>query len=336
MKKQNITKTVRLVSFLLIAVILFTVSSFAFERKTNIAKMNEFYSLEENSLDYICLGSSHAYCTVNPLEVWNKSGLRGFVLASQRQPLEATYHYLVEAFKTQSPKYVILEGYMARLTLADADDAVFYDAIDPINISLNKAAMIKRLVPSEQYDAYMFNLLKYHTRWKELIKNGTESFFHQPIDVYKGYSAYEGKDARRSREANYDSVEAVEIPEANAKMFNKILELTKENGSELILMIAPYYETDDPYIAGVMKSEHIWAKENGVKVIDYAEILREIGIDSKTDYYDSGHLDVSGARKTSKYLAEYLLNLGLKKSSSAMDSVYKRDYAAFVKKYPNQ
>ena len=128
----------------------------------------------------------------------------------------------------------------------------------------------------------------------------------------------------------------MDIPAENLEMLNKILELTKEKGSELILMIAPYYETEDLYIAEIMKSEHIWAENNGVKVIDYTEILRESGIDLKTDYYDSGHLDVSGAKKTSVYLAEYLLDLGLKKSPSAMDSVYKRDYDAFVKKYSDE
>lgn len=335
MKNQKISKFIRLISFVLISALLFAGTSFAFERKTNITKMKEFYSLEENSLDYICLGSSHAYCTVNPLEVWNKSGLRGFVLAPQCQPLEATYHYVVEAFKTQSPKYVFLEGYMAKNVLSDASEAVLYDAIDPLNLSSNKIAMINRLTSGDEYEPYLFNILKYHTRWKELINNGAKNFLHQPIDTYKGYNAFIGTEARTVRESNYDLAEPVAIPKDNLEMYNKILKLVKENHAELILMIAPYHETDDKRIVGIMKSQHIWAEENGVKVIDYSGLLDEIGINT-TDYYDSGHLDVSGAKKTSSHLADYLLEIGLKKSPSPMDEIYKRDYEAFVKKYPEQ
>ena len=334
MKNQNVAKFIRLTSFLLIAAVLFVATSFAFERKTNIAKMKEFYSLEQNSLDYIVLGSSHAYCTINPLEVWNESGLRGFVLASQCQPIRATYHYVVEAFKTQSPKYIFIEGYMLKNVLSDATEAILYDAIDPLDTSINKIDMINRLTESDQREAYLFNILKYHTRWKELIANGAKNFFHQPIDTYKGFNAFEGTESRTLRESNYDSVEAVEIPKDNIEMFNKILEVVKENNAELILMIAPYHESIDPKICGIMKSARIWAEENDLKIVDYSLLLDELNIEGDKDYYDSGHLDVSGAKKTSVYLADYLLENGLKKSNSSMDEIYKRDYAEFVKKYP--
>ena len=90
----------KIVLFVLCASMLFALISKICERKTNhgawnyMAKLNEFYSIEEDSLDYIGVGSSHMYCTINPLEVWKESGVTGFVLATQQQPLAATYHYI--------------------------------------------------------------------------------------------------------------------------------------------------------------------------------------------------------------------------------------------------
>ena len=114
--KNILNKALRITAFVLIAVVIFSILSAVCERKTYIgewnymSKVNEFYSMEENTLDYVCVGSSHMYCTINPLEVWKQTGAAGFVLATQQQPLVASYHYIKEAFKTQSPKYVILEG----------------------------------------------------------------------------------------------------------------------------------------------------------------------------------------------------------------------------------
>jgi len=104
MKKDTVNQVFRTLVFLLCAAILFSGVSLIYERKTYsgawnyMAKLQEFYELEENTLDYICLGSSHMYCTVNPLEIWRETSIPGFVLATQQQPLRASYYYLKEAF----------------------------------------------------------------------------------------------------------------------------------------------------------------------------------------------------------------------------------------------
>lgn len=48
-----------------------------------------FLAEPEDSLDVIYLGSSFTYCDVNPAEVYDSSGLTGFVMAgsSSRCPL---------------------------------------------------------------------------------------------------------------------------------------------------------------------------------------------------------------------------------------------------------
>ena len=291
--------------------------------------------LEENSLDYICVGSSHAYCTVNPLEIWKQTGLRGFVLGTQTQPLEASYHYIVEAFKTQSPKVVILEGYMAKLVLEQASGAALFDAIDPIPFSKNKVDMINCMIPEGEREAYFFNVLKYHTRWKELLTRGTSNFFNLEISSHKGYYAFEESVNAINRHSDYEKVKEIDLDKQNLEYLNKIQEFVELKGAKLVIMLAPY-ETNNPDVAGRIKSERIWATEKGIQIIDYSLLLDELEINPKTDYYDTGHLNVSGARKASRYLANSLLEVGLVPQKNECDEIYSKDYNAFIQAFPEK
>lgn len=329
MKNRNFANFIRMVSFLLIATVLFAFVSVVMERKTYwgqanyMAKLEEFYNMPENSLEYLCVGSSHAYCSVNPLEVWNDSGIKGFVLATQRQPLRASYHYIKEAFKTQSPKVVILEGVMAKQTTSE--DAVIYDAIDPLKPSFNKFQMINNLVECDRRDAFYFNVLKYHTGWKELSINDMLNNLETETDTNKGYILFNSSFQGENRIPDYASMEAMELPEENMEALNDILDLVEENGAQLILMIAPYMP--DSY-GPMFKAELEWARENDVEVLDYALMLDEIGIDPMTDYVDAEHLDVGGAAKLSKHLSGVLLKKGLETEPS--DAVWREHYNSYL------
>lgn len=48
-------------------------------------------------------GPSHAYAAFSPLAIWEETGIRSYVFATQQQPLWATYTYIKEALKKQSP-----------------------------------------------------------------------------------------------------------------------------------------------------------------------------------------------------------------------------------------
>lgn len=329
MNNKNFSKFIRAIAFLLIAFMLFSLVSTIYERKTftgswnYMAKMNEFYSLPEDTVEYICVGSSHAYCTVNPLEIWNKSGIKGFTLATQQQPLQASYHYIKEAFKTQSPKTVILEGLM--VTGTSFSEGVLYDAIDPLRFSLNKLQMVHSLTEAGECEPYYFNILKYHSRWKDSSASNMESVFKPHIDTFKGFVALNGCFNAQNQIPDYEKTEATNIPEQNLNILKDILELVNKNNAELVIMIAPF---DVEKISGYMKSLHFWAKNNQVEIIDYSLLLDQLNIDASKDYYDAGHLDISGAAKVSQHLSDILESKGLKPDKE--DTIWQSDYEKYL------
>lgn len=338
--KEKFSKTFKIIAFTLCAVILFSFISTICERKTYtgawnyMSKLNEFYSLKDNTLDYIGVGSSHMYCTLNPLEVWKESGAAGFVLATQQQPLRASYHYIKEALKTQSPKYVVLEGYMI-CTEETTDSAVLYDAIDPIKPSFNKFQMINNLVPYEQRPDYYFNILKYHTRWSSISSDEVNSIFEEHIDTYKGFVALQGDFSGKNLIPNYADTEEVELSQLNTSILNDIYELTTKHNAKLILMFGPY-DADSDIMRQKIKAEINWAQQKNIPVLDYAEMLDTIGINPESDYYDSGHLDVSGAAKVSLNFAAFLSENGVKKNNRIDKEKWQSDYDTYAQTFVSE
>lgn len=336
MKKHSIVNVVKAVAFLLIAMILFCCLSKVLERKriygagNMMAKMNEFYSTTENSMSYIGVGSSHMYCTLNPLEVWKKTGISGFVVSSQQQPLNASYHYLKEAFKTQNPDVVIVEGYMGYYEEEYPKDAVAYDAIDPLRLSWNKIQLINEIVPEGERVNYYFNILKYHTRWKEISFREVVDSFNQPVDTYKGYVCLAGSEEFSINESNYDSVGKGVMPEKNLQELEEIYQLIQENKADMILLIAPY-PTDDEMLVSAMKAEIAWAQSKNVPVIDITSLYDELKINGATDFYDAGHLDVDGARKVSLYMADYLKDMGVAPRENIDSEKWQSNYETYIK-----
>lgn len=329
MKNKHIANAFRLISFLLIAVLLFGGVSYALERKTlygqanYMAKLNEFYDLPEDTMEYICIGSSHMYCSVNPLEVWNETGIKGFVLATRQQPLVASYHYIKEAFKTQSPKLVILEGLMVVPDLLE--EGVYYEAIDPLRPSLNKLQMINNLIEPNKRDPYYFNVIKYHTRWKELSFTDIAAYRLAPNDRYKGYIPFSPQPVIFNQVPDYQSITSAKITEDKLKALLDIKELVEENGAKFMIMIAPF---NIQYQGASMKALREFAEENDMEYIDYALKLDELGIDPVTDYVDNQHLAVGGAAKLSRHFATVLKEKGLE--AAGEDKTWDDDYKYYI------
>ena len=86
-------KLIRFTAFLLIAAVIFAGLDRLFTRKTldgwwNITtKTHGFFNTEEDTLDVVFCGSSHAYASFNPLVIGEETGLSSYVIATQKQPL---------------------------------------------------------------------------------------------------------------------------------------------------------------------------------------------------------------------------------------------------------
>ncbi len=327
--KNKIFIYLRRLIFVLITVIIVINTSHIFERKTlsgewnYTIKVGGFKNEPRNTFDVLGFGSSHMYCTLNPIWLYKNKGIRSYVLATQQQPINATYYYIKESFKRQKPKVVILEALMLTVS-GKVSEGVAHDAVDPFPNSINKLRMINSLNTEDGKENYYFNFLKYHTRWQELAKQDFNFDFKKQTDPMRGYVFLKKAVENSVKQVSYEGVPEKAIDKENEKAFNNICKLVSENGAELMLLIAPYDVKSD--VLGYYKYLYKLAEKNNVKILDFNAEFNESGIKNQTDFYDGGHLNVYGAEKATTVIGDFLeKEYGIASSQQNDEHLWKED-----------
>lgn len=309
---------------LLFIFILFEVSDILMHKQVEgrwnmTAKVAGFFNEEPDSFDVLFFGSSHMYCSVDPAVLEEETGLKSYIFATQQQPLWITYHYMVEALKTQSPDLIAVEVHMAIEEEEYADEGTNYTAIDPFAFSRNKIEMIRSAVPEGQQRYYIFNIMKYHQRWEELEPLDYVRPYESETDPDRGYVRLTTAAIDIVREDVTGITDVRYGTEKNLVYLNKIIDLSEEKGIELILFKSPSNATSEEkmYYNGAAAA----ARARGAEYIDYNddELYEEVGLDLKTDFYDVRHLNESGMKKFTTHFGRYIVSVLDKNGDTSAD-----------------
>ena len=298
MMRKIIEKIVVYTIFIIFLLSFFNKASLLFIRKgkgygTDVL---DFYKQERNTIDVLVLGSSHAYSAVNPYLIEEKTGLVTYDFCTQQQPIWITYHYLIEALKSQTPKYIILDINMVLVGDSNyAEEAVNRDAIDKMKMSKNKIEAINTSVEKlKDRESYYFNIIKYHPRYKELDDNDYQVAFQGKTVNNKGFTKLP-KTGHVFPGVNSNYSETNEIYNKNLEYFNKIVQLAKKNNIPLILIKTP--AAYDEQMLGKLNNFSKLADDYDITFLNYIDKIDILGLDYDNDFYDNGHLNELGSTK---------------------------------------
>ena len=301
-------KAAGIISFVLIFAVLFSYADRILSRKSiegwwNVtAKLDGFYNSPKNEYDVMVFGSSHAFCNFNPLIIWEKTGVKSYIFATQQQPIWATYHYMVDAFKTQKPDMAIVDVLMMSKNEEYATEEVNHTVCDNMPLSLNKLELIRASAPRDKRFNLLFRFAKYHSRWNALTSYDFEYKKSEMHDFSKGQVVHPPECPQPVGPTITGQEGVAELYEKNEKYLYKIIELCKDKGVELMLVKAPSNATPEQksYYNAVEKI----AGENGVTFVDYNEHYDDIGLELERDFIDESHLNQRGSEKFSLYFID--------------------------------
>lgn len=260
------------------------------------------YEKNGDKYDVVLLGSSHMNGSINPNVLWSEYGITSFNYGTGGQPIDVTYYLLKEVLKKHKKPIVVVDLYYLGLTDKYGQEGYIRYVLDNLRFSENKIEAIINCTPKEQWLNYLFSIIKYHSRWKEV---GEKDFNNDSHDGYytKGFGAGSniyGKD----NAADSSTKEIGEIPAKAKEYLYKIIDLSKKEDFKLIFTNAPHDYTStagannwykDP--AKMFNKVEEIAKKNSIPFINYCNKLNEIGFDFKADMFNSGHMNMSGANK---------------------------------------
>ena len=302
--RGKINNILRAGAFLLLFLALFHYASGVLRDKQYAFSTAPFYQESPGKLDVLFMGSSHMLNGVSPLVLWESQGIPSANLGQNGQVLPVTYYALREAFRWQKPEVVVVDVYkVVQDSLIDSNAALHF-SLDHMRPGLPKLQAVFDLLPAGERAEYLWDIILYHTRWKEL-----EGSDFRPADTLE-----KGGQALFSTKAPYPGWQVVPesqtAPPAQVQIdyLEKIVELCRKEDTGLLLVALPYTTPEDDPLdrQAAVNSVAAYAQELGVPFVNMMYHVEEMGLDFTTDMADVYHLNWRGMGKATNWLGEYL------------------------------
>ena len=289
--------------------------------------------------DVLYFGTSHVMYGISPLEIWNNYGITSYNWGSPYCSLPSSYWKLKNVLDYETPKLVVVDCYLTTWIEKTYGAYRMHQAFDAFPLSYTKWMTVNDLMKDEM--AYvgltytdaerygmLFPLYSYHTRWKDLQK---DDFVKEYIDT-KGY-VFLLNVAEPDEISN--TSEKAEITEdmSGVIYLERIIEECQSRNIPLLLTYLPF-PTDE-----TSKKESNMIQDIADKYgVDYINFTNFDIVNYETDYADpSSHMNISGQKKVSEYLGEYILeNYGIEdRRDSAIASQWNTWYEEY-KEYEDE
>ena len=290
----------------------------------------------ENSLQVIWLGTSHVRNGVSPMRIYGETGIRSYNLATAAQTTALGWSWLKLVMKRQSPQVVLMDVsscfYPKHYSESSASEVAWRKVIDSLGWSriAEKFDMSTDMLElsdwgGDDFIASMLPLLRYHTNCMleeaDYARDDAER-----IALLKGYCQMDyrrEKGEGEDEEAFSDDLDSQDLLELeavksaalrdnlayNRQFVERIQRMCVERGCELILIKVPLNADAEMTKSYWSDGKHdliaAMAAELGCRFVDMN--YEDVGLDWSLDTSDGGiHLNSSGARKVSAFLAGWL------------------------------
>ncbi len=271
----------------------------------SVKSIKAFHELDENTVDVIGFGSSHLWRGLNPMTMYEEYGIGAWNYGANWQHINTTFLFMDDAFRTQSPKVVLVETYRIDKLLLDssmsANGEIYYTR-ELKNSSVKREYLNESL--GEDYSgriAYYLPIVAFHSNWTTIEEDSFSGYKRVDYNKTKGFQPYD--EITEIELPDVDNKFQIDLSQENIDVLDKIVDLCRKNNAELIFYKAPYQNDASSKYDAFMSN---YAEENGCVYLNLYKKTKEIGLDGKTDFSDKSHLNTSGATKVAGYLGQYI------------------------------
>ncbi|MBR1456189.1 MAG: hypothetical protein IJ594_03390 [Oscillospiraceae bacterium] len=257
------------------------------------------------SVDAIFVGSSMVFCDVAPGVIYENSGVTSYVVAGPEQSMAASYYYIRQALRTQSPKIVFLELGGMYFSLdeehATANVAFLPRGRDRLEATFHAARR-------EDIPGLLLPVLAYHERWYSVTLRELADKLGRGTDLYAGYTPHKASEPQEKTGVRSLGPEYADDALA---WLGRIADFCRERDVQLVTYLAPAMRRLPEGSRRILERDVAAIPDVGYIDFNAQDELRTLGLDAQSDWFDSLHLNAAGARKFSVRLAQLLAQRGL-------------------------
>lgn len=272
----------------------------------------EEYYEETTPHDVLMVGDCEVYESFSPVDLWREFGITSYIRGSAQQLVWQSYYLLEDALRYEKPEVVVFN---VQALMHDRPQKEEYNrmALDGMRWSVSKLKAVQAsMLPDEKFVDYLFPILRYHSRITQLTKEDIEYYARHKKVSNNGY--YMRVDTAPFVEGVWfeDEPEDYAFGEMPMEYLDKIRLLCESEGIRLVLVKAPSVSPVwyDEYEKQVVS----YAERYDLSYLNYLKLFDRVKLDYDTDTYDMGlHMNLSGAKKMTSFLGEFLVSeCGLK------------------------
>lgn len=331
MLNDKTKRLLRFVAFLLVFGVLFVIIQdrvtpewdWPGDGSRTSSAVSGLYHEPENTLEVLWVGTSHLHNALSPMEVYKRTGIHSYNLATTGQPFLGSYERLKSALERQKPQLVVLDASSCfRSDFWQRNETAWRKMMDSLPwyyfrekfelmrdlVSLNPSTMRKRDIASG-----LLPLIRYHSNYM-LSRNDYLDRHRDIIYFLKGQAVITSTqpvpDNRPGAGGKGDKTDKLIAQLDKQKVtLMKFVELCKQHNCKLMLTKIPVNTAED--------YEGYWSEEKHNLISALADELdlpfvdlnfEDVGMDWKTDTCDAGeHVNERGALKVSDFLADWVM-----------------------------
>lgn len=267
----------------------------------------EYYHETTFDHDVLFIGDCEVYECFTPPTLWQEYGITSYIRGTPQQLAWQSYYLLEDALRYETPRVVVFNVFSLKYGKPQ-NEAYNRMTLDGMKWSRSKVdAILASMTEEESFASYLFPLLRFHSRWKELGREDLQYLLSRDLLSHNGYLMQTAVKPPLEGEVPIDPLADYTLPKTSMDYLDRMRTLCTEHEIQLILIKAPtnnwrfhWYDEWDEQI-------QVYADEFDLTYYNFIPLCDEIGIDWSTDTYDGGaHLNVFGAEKLTSYFGAIL------------------------------
>lgn len=296
--------------FLILAVNLFLGITYIF-RNANTDREHMTGLREASDFEVAYVGGSAAFVYWEVPLAWKEYGITSYVLGNNKLQAETMKGEIKEILKYYNPKLIVID---ARPFQYWEDGVIIEDGVrnvtDSMDYSLNRFMTVADCFKYKQseyeidYASYFFDIAKYHTNYKNLIDaNVWHLYKNKKESKYNGWEFYTKQEILMFPQ-DAAVKESKPLEDGSERILRDLLEYCSERDLQVIFTVCPYYiNKQDQMQFNYMQ---MIVEEYGYDFINTNDFYEEMDLDFEKDFYNINHVNLFGAEKYTRFLAEYL------------------------------
>ena len=286
----------------------------------NQSKVINLHKEPADSIDVLLIGSSATYTNFASAYAYELNGFTSYPYALAGSTCTMWKPALQDALRTQDPKLVVIDaftgGYEPIEIKTRSNQA--YTVMAHMPFSDEKVEIARELsasIDDSSTLSYIIPFLRYHIRVpSNLLKIKDriemERYGASPLRGIQNMSYV--RKLKKPDEASFSS-EAVPLDPDTESIIRNFMDYCKSRDIKVLFVKYPSvltYEDPEEMLINLRANRILEiADEYGFYTLNLQKSFYEIGFDEKKDFYNHGHANVRGQKKTTAHLAKYIQNM---------------------------